>query len=252
MRGRGGRVVLQAMQRIIHPRGRKRRQRPGLAGLAAPRAIDDGVVGDRQVGHVEQIAQRPPQVLDMLAFHVGAVRKGEMQRNRHIGFAHLHRHAVVLQQQADLLDEIVAEQMRLRDGGLVLARLGHVPVRQARIDRIVGLHADADGRVVGAHPSGQLTPAHHLVEQLAHEPGIAAVQLDQAVGGGDRAVEGLEGHRVRAMQLSDRIVGGHGRDGFRSDTTACLLRRLCPTGVSPAGHRRGYMRLPRCCKPLQM
>ncbi|CFW40723.1 Uncharacterised protein [Bordetella pertussis] len=127
-----------------------------------------------------------------------------------------------------------------------------MPVRQARIDRIVGLHADADGRVVGAHPSGQLTPAHHLVEQLAHEPGIAAVQLDQAVGGGDRAVEGLEGHRVRAMQLSDRIVGGHGRDGFRSDTTACLLRRLCPTGVSPAGHRRGYMRLPRCCKPLQM
>ncbi|KAG0928211.1 hypothetical protein G6F31_017789 [Rhizopus arrhizus] len=103
-RGRG--VVLQAVQGIIHALGGKRRQRLGFALLAAPRAVDDGVVGHGQVRHVEQVTQRALERLQVLALDIGAFRKREMQRNGGIGFADFDRHAVVLQQLADLLDQM--------------------------------------------------------------------------------------------------------------------------------------------------
>ena len=72
-----------------------------------------------------------------------------MQGNGRVRLAHLDRHAVVLQQQSDLFDQVVAKQRRLGDRGLVDAGFGHVAIGQARVDGVVGLDTDADGRVIG-------------------------------------------------------------------------------------------------------
>ena len=79
MRGRGRRVVLQPVQRVVHALRGEGRQRLGLAVLAAPGTVDDGVVGHGQVGHVEQVAQRALERFQVLALDVGAFREGEMQ-----------------------------------------------------------------------------------------------------------------------------------------------------------------------------
>ena len=66
----------------------------------------------------------------VLALDVGAFREGEMQGMGESDSRHLDRHAVVLQQQSDLLDQVVTEQRRLGDRGLVDAGFGHVAIGQ--------------------------------------------------------------------------------------------------------------------------
>ena len=51
--GRRGGVMLQPVQRIIDPRRGERRQRIFAAGLRFMHAIDDGIVHDGNIGHIE-------------------------------------------------------------------------------------------------------------------------------------------------------------------------------------------------------
>ena len=210
MRRRRGGVVLQPVQGIVHPLRREGRQRLGLALLAAPRTVDDGVVGHRQVGHVEQVAQRALERLEMLAFDIRALGESEVQRDGRIGFANLDRHAVVLQQLAHLFDQIVAKQRRLGDGGLVDAGFGHVAVRQAGIDGIVGFHQDTDGRVIGPGPFAAIGRAFQdFAERRPQECRVAGVDIRQPIDRRHRVLVGLERNGLGPVHRGQRVYCVH-------------------------------------------
>ncbi|MNS85193.1 hypothetical protein D3C72_1190510 [compost metagenome] len=210
MRRRRRGVVLQPVQGVVHALRGERRQRLGLAFLAAPGAIDDGVVRHRQVRHVEQVAQGALERLQVLAFDIGAFGKGEMQGNGGIGFTDLDRHPVVPQKLADLLDQVVPEQRGLGDGGLVDAGFGHMAVREPGVDRVVGFHHDADGRIVGAGPFAAVAGAlQDLAERRPQECGVARIDLHQPVHRGLRILEGFEGQGVRPVHGRQRVYCVH-------------------------------------------
>jgi len=78
-----------------------------------------------------------------------------MDRDRLAGFADLYRHALIFQEESDLLQEIAAVQVRPRHRGLVHAGAGDEAVGQPGINPGIGSGGDADERVGGAHPRRQ-------------------------------------------------------------------------------------------------
>ena len=100
-------VVAQAVQRIVDPRRGEQRQRVRFAGARLVRAVGDAVVHRRQVGQVEAVAHQQAPLGAHRALDVVVLGEREVHRNRLRAGAHFERHAVVLQQQAELL-EVVA------------------------------------------------------------------------------------------------------------------------------------------------
>ena len=96
--------------------------------------IDDPVVDGGDIRHVEDIAQRPLQhVLDRSG-KVAVFGQGKMQRDRRFRGLHIHRHAVILDQQPDLLFQIIAEQFRIGQRRRIDAGSANIAEGQARID----------------------------------------------------------------------------------------------------------------------
>ena len=129
--GRG--VVREPGQRVVDPLRRERRQRARAVLGAADAAVDDVIVHGVEVGHVEVVAQRPVQGLGDRALDVGVLLHGEMQGDRRVRGADPHRHAVVLDQEPDLLQQVALEEVRTGDRGLVASRLGDMAERQAAV-----------------------------------------------------------------------------------------------------------------------
>ena len=132
----GAGVVVEPVQRVVDAGSAEQRERLRRAGRPLQRAVDDRVVHGGEIGRVEQVAQRP-----LARRRAGERRRdvdvapiGEMNRDRLVRLADLDRHAVVLDQQPDLLGEIVAEQIGPRHGRLVHARAGDESVGEPRIE----------------------------------------------------------------------------------------------------------------------
>jgi hypothetical protein len=121
----------QPRQRIVDALRREggQRARAVLVGEAEP--VDDVVMGRLQVRHVERIAQREGHRAFLRHLHLGIVQYGEMHRDRRRGRADIDRNAMVLDQQADLLAQVVAEKVGPGDGGHVGPGFGHVTEGEA-------------------------------------------------------------------------------------------------------------------------
>ena len=129
----GAGVMVEPVQRVVDPGSPEQSQRLGCPGLPAHRAVDDGVVHRAQIRGIEKVAQR------LLANRkarreINAPAIGEMDGNWLFRLPDLNRHAVVLDQEPDLLRQIAAEEVGPRHRRLVHARTGHEAVGQPRID----------------------------------------------------------------------------------------------------------------------
>src|SRR5581483_6340558 len=110
--------------------------------------------------------------------------------------------AVRLDEQADLLGEVVAEESRLGDAGGVAARPGDVPVGQARVDLGVARRLDADRRIGGADAAAQALVPEEGLEAVADEGGVLLVDHFEPLDGLVGIVEALRRNRPRALEVS--------------------------------------------------
>ena len=95
-------------------------------------SVGDSVVHRRQVRQVENITHQLAPLGAQVALDVVVFSKGKMHRYGLRANADLDRHAVVLQQQHELLQIIFAEQLGPGKGGLKTARPGDETVAQPR------------------------------------------------------------------------------------------------------------------------
>ncbi len=97
--------------------------------------------------------------------------KGKMHGNGLVAGAHLQRHAMVVEQQAELLQVVAGVQVGPGQGGLEAARAGHKTITQARrlagslARHGVGLHPHKG--VAAAHVAGQVVTRHVALHGLA-------------------------------------------------------------------------------------
>ncbi len=120
----GGRVVRQAMQRIVDALCSELRQRPRPAHRRFVCAVGDLIVGSVKIWNVEQVSDRPLDVLGRGAVDVGTFEKSKMQWDGRFRFRYNDRNAMVAHDQTKLLDEIGFEQVGLasRESGEGIAQ----------------------------------------------------------------------------------------------------------------------------------
>ena len=183
---RGAGVVAQALQRIVDARRGEQRERPAFGGRGLVRAVGNPVVHGGQVRQVKHLAHQCLTLVAQAAFHVLVVGERKVDRNRLVAGAHLQAHAVVLQQQPQLLADVIGKQVRPGQGGFKAARLGHEAITQAAVQ--------AFGAAAGA---GDLHP-HKRVKRP--HPGVVHVRP------GDKLAHGLAQvvHAVLVNELNLR------------------------------------------------
>ena len=168
-----------------------------------------------------------------------------------IGFGrrpHFERHAMVAQQQRELLAVVVAEQVRPRQRGLVHAGTGDEAVAEPRVAARHRLRAHAHAGVALAHARVELSPRDERLQRLAQPADAVVVERGGVLQRGLCVGEGLGRCRCLAVHRSGVFLRGtgHGRDC--RCIGACDGSRPCSAG-SPnrrsSLHRSRPQR--RCC-----
>ena len=164
--GRGG-VVREAGKRIIDPLRGKGGQGVCAVFVGEAIAVDDVVVHRLQLGHIEDVAER--EVAGPFLWHGqrSVIGDGEMHRHGGCGVADADGHAVVLDQKAQLLGQIIGEQIGAGDRGGIASRLDHMAKAEAGIGGGEGFRGDAHLGVEGADAAVGLARAHGLAEAVA-------------------------------------------------------------------------------------
>ena len=204
MQRAGRRVMRQPVQRVIDALGRERRHRQRVAGNRLESTVGDLVVGAVEVGHVEDVAQRPLDRVGIGAVDMGAFEKGEMHRDRCLGLAHRHRHAVIAHDHLQLVDQIALEQVGAGDGGGVEAGLGHVAVGETAVDLREGSDGDAHFGIIGAEAVLRIVLGDAL-EGVAQERRVAFIKPLERCDGFARVGETLAGV---GLGIDDRFDRG--------------------------------------------
>jgi hypothetical protein len=91
---------------------------------------------------------------------------------------------MVLQHQLELRQQVLVEQLRSRERGLVAARAGHETEGLAGIGMGGFFGGDAHEGIAGAHPLRHALPAGELAEGIAQDGGVVLVDLQHARIGG--------------------------------------------------------------------
>ena len=108
--------------------------------------------------------------------------------------AHLDVDAVVAQQQVQLLAQVVLEQVRARDRGLVGARARHKAIRQAGVSPGHRVGVDADEGVFGTHRVGQRLAGHKPLQGLPQVVDLGVVDGLDLLQGSLRVVKTTGNH----------------------------------------------------------
>ena len=195
-----GRVMRQPREGVIDPLRSEGCKRAHVI-LGHIGAVDDIVIGGRQIRHVKDIAQG--EVRRPLLRHVQRViaGHGEMHRDRRGRRADNHRLVVVFDQQADLLDQVVPKQIGPGDRRGKGAGRGDMPERQPRIHMRIGGGAKPQLRVKGADAGIGGRALHRLGKRLPQEGGGLLIEFGQTVHGSGRIAEAF---RVRGVRGQDR------------------------------------------------
>src|SRR5690606_21588399 len=107
------------------------------------------------------------------------------------------RHAMVLEQQADLLDVVLAEEVRTRDRRLVHAGARDETVGETRIEPAMRMGRDPHERIDGSDACVEQLAVRVRLEAFAQKRGVALVDLGEPVDGGDGVAEALGEDRRR-------------------------------------------------------
>ncbi len=219
----------QAVQRVVHARRGEQRQRLGRAGRHLVRAVGDAVVHGGQIGQVEHLGQALALRRAELALEVLVLGQREGQGDRLVAGAHFQRHAVVVDQQAELLLVVVGVQIGARQRGFVLTGSLHESVRQARVGMPAVRHTQPHERVAGTH-------ARQLGRRFGRAGKVGRQRRTQmgAAGVVDLLGLGQGGRRVGE--------GNGGCEGSMRDHGA--LSMACVTAVRHRGRRRHRRRPP--------
>jgi hypothetical protein len=219
--GRGAGVVAKPVQRIVDTGRGEQRQRLRLAGARLVRAVGDAVVHRRQVRQVEQVGHQQAASAVQRSFQMVVLGQREVHRYRLVAGADLDRHMVVLQQQAELLEVVAAEQVGPRQRGLVGAGTGHEAVAQARVGAGDGVGVHAHEGIAGPH-AGRCVGRAGIRRRVA---GDEALQRAAQVG---------HARLVDAAHLRERrtrvVEAGRGDEGRKR-------RHGRPLGVVPILYR---------------
>ncbi|MCY1164382.1 hypothetical protein D9M73_42600 [compost metagenome] len=231
--------MAQALQRVVHPRGRKKRQRLRLAGPRFKSAVGNAVVHGAQVGQVKCVAHQRATGCAEVAFYVVMLGKGKMHRDRLGAGADFQFHAVVLQQQPELFEVVLAIKIRPCQRGLIAAGASNKTVTQLRAAGCCqrarhGVGVDTHKRVAGPHVAGQGLACHITLHGAAQVVDLLLVnQLHLCercgcigvAGGGD---EGWQVGHVVFLFLY----------GAAADAGAVLRKPIWPAPASRAGTGR--------------
>jgi hypothetical protein len=183
--GRRAGVVAQPVQRVVDARRGEQRQRLRLAGAQLVRAVCDAVVHRAQVGQVEEVAHQQAPAGVERALEMVVLGQREVHRNGLCAGADLQRDVVVLQQQPELLEVVVAEQVGTGQRRFVGAGTGDEAVRKARVRTRHGLGVHPHEGVAGAHVLGLRFPGHEALQRVAqvgHAGIVDAAQLLECRG----------------------------------------------------------------------
>jgi len=178
-------VVAQTVQRVIHARRGEQRQRLRFAGPWLPGAVGDAVVHGGQVGQVEQVAHQHAALCAELALHMVVLGKREVDGDGVRAGAHFQFHAVVLAQQAELLQVVVGKQIGSRECGLVAPGAFNEAIGQLAVGARHGAGVHAHEGVEGAHGGWRGVAGHkalHCGAQVADLLLVDALHLGQGVG----------------------------------------------------------------------
>jgi hypothetical protein len=139
---------------------------------------------------------------------VWVARHGKMQRNGRVGQADLHGHGVVVHQQGQLLDQIVAKQIGARDSGGIGARMRHMAKGQTGIDLVMADNGQADFGVIGAQAGGRFALGHGRRKGLDQKLRGLGIKLFQMRHGGHGVGEADSG---RCGRRKEKVVVHGGR-----------------------------------------
>ena len=162
-----------------------------------------------------------------------------MNRNRLVRLADFNRHAVVLDQQLDLLGEIGAENIRARHAGLMHARPRDKAVSETRIEPRMSRGRHPHERITGSHARRERPAIDIGFEAIAKEPGVALVDLFET-GNGRTGIDECFG-RERRWSF-DEHCGPHVASrqiGCRAEThpgSANITTIAVPSTVRFGGH----------------
>ncbi|MNS90854.1 hypothetical protein D3C72_1249220 [compost metagenome] len=183
--------MAQALQRVIHPRCGKERQRLRIARQRLPGTVGNAVVHGVQVGQVEHVAHQQAPLGAQLAFDVVVVGKGKMDGNGLVAGAHFQLHTMVGDQQAKLLGVVVVKQVGPRQRGLVVAGAFDKAVGQLAVGACHGARMHAHKGVAGAVGCGGCFARHEALHGRAQEIDLFGVdRLHLRQRGFRRAVAG--------------------------------------------------------------
>ena len=219
-------VVLQARQRIVDAFGGEERQRPRLAGCSDERSVGDRIVGGGKIRQREMRLQRADvglgDVGDALLDHEG-------ERNRPRADADMHRHFMMLQDVADLLFVIAAEEVGAGQRRAVGAGLQKHAVGEPRIDMQVRAADGHDQVGVGGVDAVRLAATRRRGKSLADRRDAPVVDLRDPRHRRRGIVERLE---IAGVSPGKR-VGFRGRAVVHAAPEITLRRRLDGTGTNP-------------------
>ena len=197
--------MLQPRQGIIDALRREGRQMQRPVRHWPCHAVHDVVVHGVQVRHVENVAQAEIQHPFLGHRQVALGGDGEMHRHGRVADAHRDRHAVVADQQAYLFAQVIAEQVGPGDSGRIAAGCDHMAKGQARIDRRMGRHGQAQFGIIGAIPGGGLVALQCLGEAVQQKARRLRIKILQLRDGGTGIGELPAARRLGAF---DRQVTG--------------------------------------------
>ncbi|OIQ66351.1 hypothetical protein GALL_520810 [mine drainage metagenome] len=228
-------VVAQALQRVIHARRSKQRQRQGLAAAWLKSAIGNAVVHGLQVRQVKHVTHPLAALQAQAAFDMLIVSKRKMHRNGLAAGTYFKLDGVVCQQQGELLQVIPGVKIRSRQRGFKAAGTGNETIAQVRCTATgqsrcrSGLHPHK--RIAGAHMTGQILTRHiplHGLAQVGHTAVVNQPGLCQCSCRIRKTHRGDEGGQIRHAGIVHACVTVWGKHRPARATT----NAFCPlTGV---------------------
>lgn len=186
------------MERVVDARGAEQRER--RLGTRPDGPVRDHVVDEREIGRVEHVAQRPLGRLGRFRkrfrFGIDIAPVREMNGYRLLGFADFDGHAVIPEQQRDLLAQIAAIQIRPRHGRLMTAGARDEAVREPRIEACMACRRDAHERIRRTHARLARLAREPGFETLAQKRRVALVDPLEALHGRIGVLESLGRERL--------------------------------------------------------
>ena len=150
-----------------------------------------------EIGHVEDIPERHPERVNGRALDPLARMEGKMQRDRRVAFADLDLGVVMLEDQAELPDQVGLEQVRRRDRRLVHARAMEKPIGQVGIDALEAFRFHPDFGIAGADAADRHLALDQPEQVFADQCRVVLVDFRHIVPGrfGRSEASGREGGR---------------------------------------------------------